>query len=119
MNDIKVSLYIELPGSTLYSKESSFKNGKPDPEKHHKEFLKVEDGKGHFETLTINTRKCVPATQVVNISEEAYNYFISDEKPPEYRSDWKSMSESARLYWHLTEIAKSLGGKMIEYQILN
>lgn len=116
--NIKISLSIALPGSVLFSKESSFKNGKPDPEKHHKEFMKIEDGKGHFETITVNTRKCIPAKQIINISEEAYNYFISDEKPSDYRNDWKSMSIQARLYWHLSEIAKSRGGKMISYQVL-
>lgn len=119
MSDIKVSLYIELPGRTLYSKQSCLKNGKPDPEKHHKEFMKVEDGKGHFETITVNTRKSIPAKQIINLSQEAYDYFISDNKPAEYRGDWKKMSEAARLNWHLTETAKSLGGKMIEYQILD
>lgn len=119
MDNIKISLSIALPGSVLYSKESSFENGKPIPEKHHKEFMKIEDGKGHFETITVNTRKCIPAKQIINITEEAYNYFISDEKPPEYRNDWKSMSKPARLYWHLTEIAKSRGGKMIDYKVLD
>lgn len=117
--NIKISLSIALPGSVLFSKESSFKNDKPDPEKHHKEFMKIEDGKGHFETITVNTRKCIPAKQIINISEEAYNYFISDEKPPEYRSDWKKMSSAARLYYHLDSIAKAMGGKMIDYKVLD
>lgn len=117
--NVKISLSITLPGSVMYSKQSCLKNGKLDPEKYHKEFMKIENGKGHFETITINTRKCIPAKQIISISEDAYNYFISDEKPPEYRNDWKSMSKEARLYWHLTEIAKSRGGKMLEYQILD
>ena len=54
MVDIKISLNIELQGNTMYSKESSLKNDKPIPERHNKEFLKVEDGNGKVETLTIN-----------------------------------------------------------------
>ena len=118
MENAKVRLSIILPGSTMFSKESSLKNDRPDPEKHHKEFMKISDGKGHFETITINTRKCIPATQVISISEDAYNYFISDVNP-EYRNDWKSMSKDARLYWHMTEIAKSMGGKMLDYKVLD
>lgn len=119
MTDTKISLSIELQGGTMYSKEASFKNAKPIPDKHNKEFLKIEDGKGHFETITINTRKCIPAKQVVNLSQEAYDYFISDEKPIEYRGDWKKMSEAARLHWHMEETAKALGGKMIDFKVLD
>lgn len=119
MENIKVSLTIALPGSIMYSKQSCLKNGKPDPDKYNREYLKVEDGKGHFEILTVNTRKCIPATQVININEDAYNYFISDEKPHDYRNDWKSMSKDARLYWHLTEIAKLAGGEMLDFKVLD
>lgn len=117
--NIKISLSIELPGSTMFSKEASFKNATPLPDKHNKEFMKIKNGNGNLETITINTRKCIPAKQVINISEEAYNYFISDEKPPEYRSDWKKMSSAARLYYHLDSIAKAMGGKMIDYKVLD
>lgn len=119
MTDIKISLSIELQGSVMYSKESSLKNGKPLPEMHNKEFMKIQDGKGHFESITVNTRKCIPAKQIINLSQEAYDYFISDDKPIEYRGDWKKMSERARLHWHMEEIAKALGGKVIDYSILD
>lgn len=119
MVDIKISLNIELPGNTMYSKEASFKNATPIPDRHNKEFLKVEDGKGNFETLAINTRKCIPAKQVINLSQEAYDYFISDDKPAEYRGDWKKMSQAARLHWHMEETAKALGGRMIDFTVLD
>lgn len=119
MSETKVSLSILLPGSTMFSKESSLRNGKPDPEKHNKEFLKVSDKKGHYETLVINTRKCIPAKQVISISEDAYNYFVSSEKPFDFRGDWKSMSADARLYYHMEEIAKSRGGIVLDYKVLD
>ena len=117
--NIKVSLYIELPGSTMYSKESSLVNGTPIPDRHNKEFLKVENGNGREETIVINTRKCIPAKKVVNLTEDAYNYFISDEKPYEYKGDWRKMTPAARLQYHMEELSKAMGGKMIDYVILN
>lgn len=118
MAETKVSLSIALPGRTMFSKESSFKNDKLDPDKFNKSFMKISDGRGHFETIVINTRKCINAKQVINISEDAYNYFISDVNP-DYRNDWKSLSKEARLHWHMTELAKSMGGEMLDYRVLD
>lgn len=117
--NIKISLSIILPGSVMFSKEASFKNANIIPARHDKEFLKVKDERGHFETITVNTRKCIPAKQVINMTEQAYNYFISEEKPRSYKGDWRKMSEEAKLNWHMNNIAKSLGGELDDYKVLD
>lgn len=119
MDNIKVNLFITLPGSVMYSKESSFKNGKPVPERHNTTFIKLDIGRGRTETIAVKTRKNIPARQLVHVSEDAYNYYISDEKPSDFKGDWKKMSPEARLDWHMASIAESFNGELLEYQVLD
>lgn len=120
MNVTKLTANIELPGSVMFGKEACQKSPKELTEYN---CLIAEDRirKGRKteykkEKLTFFTRKCVSALQVINMSEEAYQYMISNEVPSfSNRSTWMKMSKEQRLVAHLNETAAYLGGKLASY----
>ena len=120
MNVTKLTANIELPGSVMFGKEACQKSPKELTEYN---CLIAEDRirKGRKteykkEKLTFFTRKCVPALQAINMSEEAYQYMISNEVPSfSNRSTWMKMSKEQRLVAHLNETAAYLGGKLASY----
>lgn len=101
------------------------------------------------EVITYYTRKFRGIRQVLNLTQEAYNYFISSDVPPGYRAPknfkpytsirshldrktkkavegtsieaqaWKASSMKERLEWHLNSICESMGGKMDSYTVFN
>lgn len=120
MNVTKLTANIELPGSVMFGKGACQKSPKELTEYN---CLIVEDriSKGKKleykkEKLTFFTRKCIPTLQVINMSEEAYQYMISNEVPSfSNRNSWMKMSKEQRLAAHLNETAASLGGKLASY----
>ena len=146
MTDIKVSLTIALPGSTMVSKEASleyakrpvyskktgkqvYKHGQPlydiveveNPKMHDLNTLLLTNSKGKVvDKLHFYTRKCIPAKKVTHICKEAYLYMISTECPPQFRGpkrQWLKMQEYDRLLWHLDNYAQAFGGKVIDFVI--
>lgn len=143
MSEIKLSLSIELRGSTMFSKEeclkttqkviekTSKKTGKTykkkvnvlvdDLDKMDSHTLKVVDyvdKKPVSEYIHFHTRKSKPATQSLNICKEGYNCMISGECP--YWSKpkvWNNLNKKERLEAHLQRIAEGLGGTSYTYQI--
>ena len=57
--------------------------------------------------------------QVINMSDEAYDNFVGNEKPYGYKGTWATLSPAKKVSWHLNRIAESMGGNLISYQILN
>lgn len=152
MDNVKVSLTIVVPGATMYStqecvkqlkqpvinktgkyvgKQARDKKGRlvwkykevPDNTKLDVHTLKVDK-----EVLNFTTRKCKPVLQVINICDEAYNAFISDEFPATFKASeskgssynqyvWEHMTPEARLKWHLSQIAETLGGYIKDYVV--
>lgn len=141
MNDIKVSLSIELPGSTILSKEECLKTahkviekktktGKiykktievevEDWDKMKKYTMKVADKNGtNPEIITFHTRKCKPAAQSLNMNKEAYEYMIGKDSCPSWSkpSKWAAMSKDERLEAHLQRTVEHLGGISYTYQV--
>jgi len=116
MVNIKLTVNIELPGSTMVE-ESVCQSDKNMSEKHKLVFRNRKNAK-ETETLEFTTRKCKPATQVINMSEEAYTYMVSNEIPDfSNRSTWLKMSRKQRLEAHLTRTAEHLGGKLSKYEV--
>lgn len=177
MNDVKINLTILIPGASIMSEQECSKQLKKpvinqkgkyagkqardkrgnllwhysmvlDPTKHDRHSVVVED-KGVKETLTYYTRKQKPATQTINMTSEAYNYFISGEVPHGYHApksfkpympirshmdrktkkwvdgvpidaqSWRAASAEQRLEWHLNSICTSMGGIMDSYTVFN
>ena len=120
MNETKLTANIELPGSIMFGKEACQKSPK-EYTKYNCLIVedKVKEGKKvkvKREKIQFFTRKSIPALQVINMSEEAYQYMISNEVPSfSNRSTWMKMSKEQRLVAHLNEIAAYLGGKLASY----
>lgn len=105
--------------------------------------------KGEKELITFYTRKTRKAKQTLNISREAYEYFISKEAPFGYRApkdfkpygprrsrmdrktkewvegtpidvqSWRSLSEKEKLDWHMNAIAASMNGVVDSYVVFD
>lgn len=141
MNEIKLNLSIELPGSTILSKEECLKTTRKVIEKKtkagkiYKKTIKVKvedwnkmerhsmrvaniDGTDP-EIITFHTRKCKPATQSLNMSKEAYEYMINEDSCPSWSKPgkWAAMSEKERLEAHLQRTVEYLGGISYTYQV--
>lgn len=143
MTNIKLSLNILLPGSTMFSEEESSKqltkpvknkSGKvvrkkgkvltktytvPDFDKYDSFTLRLEQKGKAPEQIRVFTRKCKPARQVINMSEEAYQYMISKEQPAEFKGAWNALTNYQKLLWYCNRIAASLGGKVESFQVLD
>jgi len=124
MSTTKLSLTILVPGATMVSKEKSLKNFKKDnqeiiPEVHDTLRISLREGPNE-KVYTIKIRKSIPAKQVINMSEEAYNYFVSNEKPYNFKgTGWANLSRNERLFWHCSQIAASLGGIVDSFEVLD
>ena len=122
MNVIKITANFELPGSTMFGKETCQKNLKECTKYN---YLIVEDRvkkdkkiEVKREKLQFFTRKSIPALQVINMSEEAYQYMISNEVPSfSTKNVWNKMTKEQRLVAHLNETAAYLGGKLVDYTV--
>lgn len=141
MIDIKLNLSIELPGSTMLSKEECLKithkviekktkAGKiykktievkvKDWDKMEKHSMRVANTNGtNPEIITFHTRKCKPATQSLNMSKEAYEYMIDKDSCPSWSKPgkWAAMSEKERLEAHLQRTVEYLGGISYTYRV--
>ena len=135
MNEIKLSLSIELPGGTMLSKEKCLKtlhkvvNRETKTGETYKTTIKVkaEDWDKMVKhtmlmrgkTLTFYTRKCKPARQSLSISKEAYEYMIDKDSCPSWSKPgkWAAMSEKERLEAHLQRTVEYLGGISYTYQV--
>lgn len=110
----------------------------PDMSKFDKHVLKLFNRKENKpEVYVYFTRKNRPAKQTINISEEAYNYFISTEVPSGFRvpselraslkrnhesfeqQAWKKLSKEERLVWHLKTICDSMKGTIESYTVFD
>lgn len=141
MSEIKLSLSIELPGSTMFSKEKCLKTtqkviekktktGKvykklievqvEDWGKMDKHSMRVTNQKGtNPEIITFYTRKCESATQSINMGKEAYEYMIDKNACPSWSKPgkWAAMSKKERLESHLQRTVEYLGGTSYTYQV--
>lgn len=141
MSEIKLSLSIELQGSTMFSKEECLKTthkviekktkaGKiykktikvkvEDWDKMEKHSMRVTDKGGiNPEIITFHTRKCKPAVQSLNMSKEAYECMIDKDSCPSWSKPgkWAAMSKKERLEAHLQRTVEYLGGTSYTYQV--
>lgn len=121
-NVTKISLTINLEGSILVRKSEpeiikytvTAKDIEPSKKWRGKDGLEVVS-KGRCKHYLLEAK---PASQHINMTEEAYKYMISSECP--YWSKpkvWNNLSEKERLEAHLQRTAEGLGGKSYSYVI--
>lgn len=114
MTDIKLSLTVAVPGATMVSEEASSGNAV--------KFQVYNERSKRMENIFFRMNKRIPAQQVINMTTEAYENFISEAKPWNYKGTsvhWKHMKRKERLIWHLENIAEELGGEIISYHVFN
>lgn len=138
-NDIKISFTIILPGSTMYSNSECYRTVKKSISKQTKggKYYKVnkevveEDltkfdkttvkrfikGKAAPEIITVLTRKSKPATQTINLRQEAYDYMVSNERPNWANKEWSNLNKMKRLEQHLQRIAEHFNGDLLSYTV--
>lgn len=119
----KISLTIELEGSTLVRKSEpeiiKYSVTKRDLEPNKK--WKSKDGlkvvrKGVFKHYPLIAK---PASHHINICAEAYRYMTSNECPYWAKPKvWAMMSETQRLEAHLQKTCEHVGGKSFTYEVL-
>lgn len=123
-NATKISLTIELEGSTLVRKSepevSKFTITKRMPNPHNK-WKSKRGSKKVVKVVEYKEYPLIkkPASQHINMSVDAYNYMTSSECP--YWSKpkiWNSMNKTQRLEAHLQKTCEHLGGKSFTYEIL-
>lgn len=121
-NAIKISLTINLEGSTLVRKSDPEKikytilEKDINPLKKGKSGMKVvkEGETNHFPLVS------KPATQHINLSEYSYKYMVSIECPYWAKPKvWKTMSAKERLKSHLQRVCENFNGKSYNYKVLD
>ncbi len=123
-NEIKVSLSVTLQGSVMLSQEQAKALEEEKVGTGYDTFnMRVEglkDGKKDAKTITVETRKCKPANQSLNLSVDAYNYMIGKEAPYFVKArDWERLTKKQRLEAHLKRIVEELGGVSFTYAVLD
>lgn len=124
-NNIKISLTIELEGSTLVRKSEPEKvfykltNKDLNPTKKFeskKEAFKIVK-RGYYKNYPLEAK---PAFQHINLTVEAYEYMISAECPSWAKPRaWDKMTKKERLEKHLSRTCEHFRGKSFTYKILD
>lgn len=123
------SLRVELPGSTMWSKQECFVNSEdgklvPNYSKFDHVQITLEgttyDKKSKKKMISkdvhlMHVRKCKPAIQTIPITEEAYEDMTGNSPEGIGLSAWKKMSKIQRFEHHAKSIANDLGGKVLDY----
>lgn len=127
MSNVKMSVTIELPGSTMMTPQECGENPKNYKKQVQVLSIKAYDAKAKKssfkkEKIEYRTRKCIPAYQSINMTEEAYEYMISSLCPEWYApmggiNKWKKLPIKERLQLHLDRTCKSLGGISYTYVV--
>ena len=120
----KVVLSIELPGRQQYSQKECEQDKNKEETTYMNLLVHNKKGKNSFtkkETIAISTAKCIPAKQVTNLDNSAYESMMDIKEVPYFTNEhkWKSLSKKNRLETHFQRICESLGGISYSYEILD
>lgn len=120
-NENKISLTIIVEGSTMHSngiKKIPYVVTKQDlttkklPPKIGSKVVR----KGIINVVGYST---VDAKIHLNLTREAYDYYISGDKPTDYpKKDWKRLSNKEKLDFHMASLARAKNGKAFSYVVL-
>lgn len=119
-NEVKVSVTIALQGGVMLTHEEAKAREKQGLVSYDNFSMEVSDAKGeNKEVIHFQTRKSVPAIQVLNITNEGYNAMIDGLIIPYWAKAgyWTSINSKMRLEAHLKKICESLGGIYYTYTV--
>lgn len=107
-NNIKISLSIKLQGSTLVRQEETVV----------KTVTNKKTGKPFKKKFTIVNLVPKSAILTKQMTQEAYDYFVSMESCPQFKKkEWKKMKPVERLEHHMAELCKYYKGTSYTYHI--
>lgn len=120
MSEIKVSLSLELPGSSMLSEQECSK----EPKKNYSYFrMKICSGKKkkNEETIQVAVRKTRTIKQNLKLSREAYDYMTDNKACPDQklRKIWGRLTVNQRLQYHCQQIADTLGAVGFSFEVLD
>jgi len=116
MDNIKIYATIALPGRVMVAEKSI---SEKDRNKFYDEFsLLIDVDKKKKERITVKVRKSIPAKQVLHLSQDAYDEFLSSPVQGTTAWYWKKMKNDQKVKAHLEVIAYSLGGTLSEFEIM-
>ena len=119
-NEVKVSVTITLQGGVMLTHEEAKAREKQGLASYDNFSMEVSDAKGkNKEVIHFQTRKSVPAIQVLNITNEGYNTMIDELIIPYWSKAgyWSGINSKMRLEAHLHRICESLGGIYYTYTV--
>ena len=119
-NEVKVSVTITLQGGVMLTHEEAKAREKQGLASYDNFSMEVSHAKGeNKEVIHFQTRKSVPAIQVLNITNEGYNTMIDALIIPYWSKAgyWTSINSKMRLEAHLQKICESLGGMSYTYTV--
>lgn len=119
-NEVKVSVTITLQGGVMLTHEEAKAREKQGLVSYDNFSMEVSDAKGkNKEVIHFQTRKSVPAIQVLNITNEGYNTMIDELIIPYWSKAgaWVGINSKMRLEAHLQRICDSLGGMSYTYTV--
>ena len=107
-NNTKISLSIKLQGSTLVRQEETVV----------KTVTNKKTGKTFKKKFTFVNLVPKSATLTKQMTQEAYDYFVSMESCPQFKKkEWKKMKPAERLEYHMAELCKYHKGTSYTYHI--
>lgn len=114
--EIKISVSVVIPGRTMLSQQVAANK----PENYDEFSMEVcNPNNKDRERILVKTRKCIPATQSLNISLEGYEAMTDENNCPYWSKvgAWKGINSKMRLTAHLNRICADLGGISYTYQV--
>lgn len=118
--DVKVVLTLTVPGAVMVTQELA-KVAPQDNTEVHLVDVQEKDKNGNYkkkETLVVRTRKTKDIVQKIRMDREAYEYMLSTPVDPKMAARWKSTRNNDRLKCHFEQIAKDLGAKSYDFEVL-
>lgn len=123
MSEIKVSLSLELQGSTMLSEQECSRNSKKKKKDCYDYFhMEVADANDkNKEVINVAVRKSKTVKQNIKLSKEAYDYMTDKVicPNPKLKKEWEKFTVNQRLQYHCGQIAEALGAIGFSFEVLD
>lgn len=122
MSEIKVSLSLELQGSTMLSEQECSRNSKKKKDCYDYFRMEVADANGkNKEVINVAVRKSKTVKQNIKLSKEAYDYMTDKAicPNPKLKKEWEKFTVNQGLQYHCGQIAEALGATGFSFEVLD
>lgn len=122
MSEIKVSLSLELQGSTMLSEQECSRNSRKKKDCYDYFHMEVADANGkNKEVINVAVRKSKTVKQNIKLSKEAYDYMTDKAicPNPKLKKEWERFTVNQRLQYHCRQIAETLRAISFSFEVLD